>query len=115
MRKIWMTACEVITTRILSGLFVAAAAYGQQISVARVAAPSVRQLREEARPDRLRIDSALVLVPVEVSDGLNRPVSGLEKENFHLFDDQVEQKIVTFVMEDDPIAVCLVFDISGSM
>jgi Ca-activated chloride channel family protein len=114
MRKIRMTACEVITMRILSGLVVAAAAYGQQISIEPPAGPSVH-LKEEARPDRLRIDSSLVLVPVEVSDALNRPVSGLEKENFQLFDDQVQQKIVTFAMEDDPIAVCLVFDVSGSM
>jgi Ca-activated chloride channel homolog len=63
----------------------------------------------------LRIDATLVLVPVEVSDALNRPVSGLEKENFHVFDDKVEQKIVSFAMEDDPIAVGLVFDVSGSM
>ena len=63
----------------------------------------------------IRVDATLVLVPVEVSDALNRPVSGLEKENFHVFDDKVEQKIVSFAMEDDPIAVGLVFDVSGSM
>jgi VWFA-related protein len=63
----------------------------------------------------IKIDTTLVLVPVEVSDALNRPVSGLEKENFHVFDDKVEQKIVSFAMEDDPIAVGLVFDVSGSM
>jgi Ca-activated chloride channel homolog len=63
----------------------------------------------------LRIDSTLVLVPVEVSDELNRPVSGLEKENFKVFDDKAEQKIISFAMEDDPIAVALVFDVSGSM
>jgi Ca-activated chloride channel family protein len=60
----------------------------------------------------LRIDSTLVLVPVEVSDELNRPVSGLEKENFKVFDDKAEQKIISFAMEDDPIAVALVFDVS---
>ncbi|HTB20186.1 MAG TPA: VWA domain-containing protein [Bryobacteraceae bacterium] len=65
--------------------------------------------------DRLRIDTTLVLVPVEVSDALNRPVSGLEKQNFRVFDEKVEQKIISFSMEDDPIAVGLVFDISGSM
>jgi Ca-activated chloride channel family protein len=63
----------------------------------------------------LRIDTTLVLVPVEVSDPLNRPVSGLEKENFKIFDEKAEQKIVSFAMEDDPIAVGLVFDASGSM
>src|SRR5580658_6272311 len=63
----------------------------------------------------LRVDSTLVLVPVEVSDELNRPISGLEKENFQVFDDKVEQKITAFAMEDEPIAICLVFDVSGSM
>jgi Ca-activated chloride channel homolog len=75
----------------------------------------VQQNKEESRRDRLRIDTTLVLVPVEVSDALNRPVNGLEKQHFHLFDDKVEQKIISFSMEDDPIAVGLVFDISGSM
>lgn len=63
----------------------------------------------------IRADTTLVLVPVEVSDPLNRPVSGLEAENFKIFDDKVEQKITSFAMEDDPIAVGLVFDVSGSM
>jgi hypothetical protein len=63
---------------------------------------------EPLRPDRLRVDSTLVLVPVEVSDGIGRPVNGLEKQNFQVFDDDVEQKIATFAMEDDPIGVCLV-------
>lgn len=88
-------------------------ALGQQISTQPRVALDTRQ--DRARPDRLRVDSTLVLVPVEVSDGIGRPVNGLEKQNFHVFDDDVEQHIVSFAMEDDPIAVCLVFDISGSM
>lgn len=63
----------------------------------------------------LHAESTLVLVPVEVSDELNRPITGLDKENFHVFDDKVEQKITTFAMEDDPIAIALVFDVSSSM
>ncbi len=108
MRKIRMIACESTTMRALRlsmaiGLALAAA-FGQH----------VHQPAQDP-PSRLRIDTTLVLVPVEVSDRLNRPVSGLEKRNFHVFDDKVEQKIVSFSMEDDPIAVGLVFDISGSM
>jgi len=82
-----------------------------------VAAPKIdpKQQQEEESRVNLRVNSTLVLVPVEVSDSLNRPVSGLEKENFKIFDDKVEQKIVSFAMEDDPIAVGLVFDVSGSM
>jgi VWFA-related protein len=46
---------------------------------------------------------------------LNRPVSGLEKENFRLFEDKVAQSITQFAMDDEPVAVGLVFDTSGSM
>jgi len=67
-----------------------------------------------ARPD-LRADSNLVLVPVTVVDRLNHPVTGLERENFRVFDDGVERTISAFAMEDEPLAVGLVFDHSGSV
>jgi Ca-activated chloride channel family protein len=63
----------------------------------------------------LRSDTDLVLVPVSVCDPMNRPVTGLEKEHFKVFDDKVEQNITHFAMDDEPVAVGLVFDISGSM
>jgi Ca-activated chloride channel family protein len=66
-------------------------------------------------PPTLRVDTSLVLVPVSVNDPLNRPVSGLEKENFRVFDDRVEQTITQFAMDDEPVTVGLVFDTSGSM
>jgi VWFA-related protein len=70
----------------------------------------------EKRPAAsLRIDSNLVLVPVSVCDPQNRPVTGLEKEHFRVLDDRVEQTITHFAMDDEPVAVGLVFDISGSM
>jgi VWFA-related protein len=73
--------------------------------------------KEETRPAsaNLRVDTSLVLIPVSVSDPLNRPVTGLERENFRLFEDKQEQKISSFSMEDEPVAVGLVFDTSGSM
>jgi Ca-activated chloride channel family protein len=72
--------------------------------------------REESlpKPD-LRVDTTLVLVPVSVNDPLNRPITGLEKENFRVYEDKVEQTITAFSREDEPIAVGLVFDTSGSM
>lgn len=63
----------------------------------------------------IRVDTNLILVPVSVNDALNRPVTGLERENFRVFEDKVEQKIAQFAMDDDPVAVGLVFDTSGSM
>ena len=63
----------------------------------------------------LRIDANLVLVPVSVCDPSNRPVTGLEKEHFKVFDNKVEQTVTHFAMDDEPLAVGLVFDTSGSM
>jgi VWFA-related protein len=63
----------------------------------------------------LRTDTNLVLVPVSVCDPTNHPVTGLEREHFKVFDDRVEQTVTHFAMDDEPVAVGLVFDISGSM
>ena len=57
----------------------------------------------------------MVLVPVTVCNPYNQPVPGLEKEHFKIFDDKVEQTITHFSMDDEPVAVGLVFDVSGSM
>ncbi len=66
------------------------------------------------RPD-IRIDSTLVLIPVSVTDPMNRFVTGLEREHFRLFEDKVEQEIRQFSSEDAPLSVGIVFDTSGSM
>ena len=63
----------------------------------------------------LRVEQNLVLVPVTVSDSSNRLVTGLDKDDFRVFDDKVEQTVTHFAMEDEPLAVGLVFDVSGSM
>jgi len=63
----------------------------------------------------LRVATNLVLVPTSVSDPMARPVTGLEKENFQVFDNGVQQTITHFAMEDEPLAIGLVFDVSGSM
>jgi Ca-activated chloride channel family protein len=74
------------------------------------------QSREPAMPSAtLRVDTNLVLVPTTVNDDFNRPVTGLEKENFHVFDDKVEQTITAFSSDDEPIALGFIFDTSGSM
>jgi len=80
----------------------------------RTKTPAKDDTRKTPTPD-LRIETNLVLIPVSVSDPLNRPVTGLERENFRVFDDRAEQKITAFSMEDQPVAVGLVFDTSGSM
>jgi len=63
----------------------------------------------------IRVDTTLVQIPVTVTDPLNRFVTGLEVENFRVFEDKVEQKLVQFSNEDAPLAIGVVFDCSGSM
>ncbi len=65
--------------------------------------------------NNLRADANLVLVPVTVCDPKNRPVTSLEKEHFRVFDNNVEQTLTAFAMDDAPVVVGLVFDVSGSM
>ena len=63
----------------------------------------------------IRIDTTVVQIPVTVTDPLNRFVTGLDKDNFRIFEDKVEQKLQYFASEDAPISVGLIFDTSGSM
>jgi Ca-activated chloride channel family protein len=70
----------------------------------------------KARPgERIRVDVNLVLVPVTVTDPLNRLVTGLERDDFFLYENNTLQKIKTFASEDAPVSIGIIFDLSGSM
>jgi Ca-activated chloride channel family protein len=62
-----------------------------------------------------KVDVETVFVKVAVSDPLNRYVTGLEKEHFRVFEDNIEQEIIHFDQQSAPISVGIIFDISGSM
>jgi Ca-activated chloride channel family protein len=64
---------------------------------------------------RIRVDVNLVLVPMTVTDTMNRLVTGLEAENFQVFDNGAGQVIKSFSTEDAPVSIGIVFDLSGSM
>jgi VWFA-related protein len=63
----------------------------------------------------IRVDSALVLVPAQVTNLLGTPITNLHKGDFQVFEDGVEQPITNFSQEDAPLSIGLLFDISGSM
>jgi VWFA-related protein len=64
---------------------------------------------------RFNANSTLVLIPVSVTDASNRFVLGLQKRDFQLLEDGVEQTAAHLSGEDAPLSVGLVFDTSGSM
>jgi Ca-activated chloride channel homolog len=85
----------------------------QQVTISPRPKPAVK---EEVLPKTdIRVNTTLVLIPVTVTDPLNRFVTGLEKENFKLAEDKVDQIITSFSSEDAPISVGVIFDCSGSM
>jgi Ca-activated chloride channel family protein len=57
----------------------------------------------------------LVLVPVTVTDPMNRLVTGLDKENFQVFEGKERQEVRNFSSEDAPVSLGVIFDMSGSM
>ena len=70
-------------------------------------------LNTRIRP--LKVDVDLVLVPVTITDPMNRLVTGLDKENFQLFEGSAKEDIKTFSSEDAPVSLGVIFDSSGSM
>jgi Ca-activated chloride channel family protein len=63
----------------------------------------------------LRSDVGLALVNITVTDPYNRLVTGLDQDNFRVFEDNIEQEVQTFSSEDVPISIGVIFDFSGSM
>lgn len=90
---------------------------GAQITAAKPAGrTNTERADSEQRPvATFRVHSDLVLIPVTVTDALNRFVLGFQKRDFQLFEDGVEQNVAVFSGEDAPLSVGVLFDESGSM
>jgi Ca-activated chloride channel homolog len=63
----------------------------------------------------LKASAELVLVPVTITDPMNRLVTGLDRENFTVFEGKSQQEIKSFSSEDAPVSLGVIFDMSGSM
>ena len=63
----------------------------------------------------IRMNVDMVLVPVTVTDPMNRLVTGLEQEDFQIFENNGAQRIKSFAAEDAPVSIGIIFDLSGSM
>jgi Ca-activated chloride channel homolog len=82
----------------------------EEVATQSMVSPS---LNTHVRPLKVAVD--LVLVPVTITDPMNRLVTGLEKENFQLFEGSAPQEIKSFSSEDAPVSLGVIFDSSGSM
>ena len=63
----------------------------------------------------IRKNVELVLVPVTITDAMDRVVLGLGRSNFKVFEGKQPQEIKHFSSEDAPVSLGVVLDVSGSM
>jgi len=91
------------------------------LSVFLLALPITRAEQQDpqkpAKPDDdvISLETNLVMLNVSVTDPLENYISGLKAEDFKVFEDKAEQKIVVFGFEETPFAVVILLDASGSM
>jgi len=64
---------------------------------------------------QFRVNTNLVLIPLTVTDPMDRLVTGLEKQNFLILEDNHQQAIRTFACDDAPVSIGVIIDLSGSM
>ena len=77
--------------------------------------PKAPPTPQKKQADEIKVEVNLALVNVTITDPLNRLVTGLEKENFRVYEDGIEQEVITLSSEDVPVSIGLIFDMSGSM
>lgn len=77
--------------------------------------PAVEDPALETGTKAMRVNVNVVLVPVTVTDEMDRLVTGLDKDNFKVFQDKTEQDIRYFSSQDVPASIGIIFDMSGSM
>ena len=90
--------CSLLHFLLLACLFLSPAVRAQKPATLSAPAPTIR----------LTIDR--VNVGVIVTDARGRFIEGLRRENFHIFDDTVEQPITEFAPVDDPAQVLLLIE-----
>ncbi|HEV2884839.1 MAG TPA: VWA domain-containing protein, partial [Pyrinomonadaceae bacterium] len=77
--------------------------------------PTASQSGEEVgEGEVLRISSNLVSVPVSVVNRQGHYVVDLQRQDFRVYEDNVEQPIIHFSNVDQPVSVVLLIDTSGS-
>jgi Ca-activated chloride channel family protein len=95
------------------------------VAVLLFASPAIAQVAGPLAPSAISPDPSadapihvgveMVLVNATVADSQDHPVTNLGKEHFRLFENGVEQEILTFSHEDAPVSIGLLFDMSNSM
>ena len=65
--------------------------------------------------DVVKVDSSIVVLNATITDAGGRHVSGLQRSQFTVLENGVEQEIATLAAEETPFAAVILLDTSGSM
>lgn len=78
--------------------------------------PSPAKTTQSADADEevLRVETALITVPVTVADRQGRYIPSLRQEDFKIFENGKEQEIAVFNTSEQPFTVVLLLDVSPS-
>lgn len=69
---------------------------------------------EVSEDDVVKVDTALVTLPVSVTDRDGKYVGNLRQKDFIVYEDGVQQELAYFAPVEKPFTVALVMDMSGS-
>ena len=70
---------------------------------------------QQSPAPNFRSDANVVLINATVLDRHDRPVRGLSKSLFRIYENKTEQAVTSFGEEDLPLSLAILFDNSGSM
>src|SRR5579862_3034315 len=99
----WASAIACVALGVSATLLTPFPLIAQQLPPGPAHPPSHDQQSNNAKA--LRAETELTLVGTTVTDPLGRLVTGLEQNNFRVFEDGVEQEIVRFSSEDVPVSI----------
>ncbi|MBZ5696513.1 MAG: VWA domain-containing protein [Acidobacteriia bacterium] len=108
----WVAVCAALGVLLSSPLASPVRAQGLP---AGPEAPAPSDVAKVKRGQPIRTETEMTLVGASVTDPLGRLVTGLEQQDFRVFEDGIEQEIIRFSSQDVPVSIGVIFDMSGSM
>jgi len=73
-----------------------------------------REREQTGSSPRYRVGVEMVSLPVVVTTAKGKRIKDLNKDDFRIFENNVEQEIGAFAATDEPLAIALLLDTSGS-
>jgi Ca-activated chloride channel family protein len=118
-RLYWSRRAKAVTTFVIAFFLATIGANAQStlddVHVTPRAITASGSAAGAAHEATLKVNASLVLVPVTITDGMNRVVLGLEQANFEVLENRQRQEIKHFSSEDEPVSIGIIFDSSTSM